>query len=268
MSSLDGELEAVRLVGVDARESGGPYQDVECFGLEGAQFLDSLLGRPGQLFIEKDREEQDRFGRLLRWVWLDIGDGTVYLLNEALIRAGQAERFRDTPNQRYVDKLIAAEEFAQRHQLGLWADCDTGLDGHETPTCYLSALRVPAVTPPTRTSAFRRHRQISPAVTFPTPGSAYSHPIHTTSTATSMASPARVPGSQDPGRDCPFAFAIVEPAASLLLGSTREPSVTAWPGYGLPRKHGAVVTLPQDALGAVSSRGVIWGRLRNRSSSG
>ena len=131
---LGDELESVRLVGVDARESGGPYQDVECFGPEGAQFLDSLLGRRGQLFIEKDREERDHFGRLLRWVWLDIGDGTVYLLNEALIRAGYAERFRDTPNQRYVDQLMAAQEFAQRHQHGLWSACDTGLARSETPT--------------------------------------------------------------------------------------------------------------------------------------
>lgn len=99
-------------------------QDVECFGPEGAQFLDSLLGRRGQLFIEQDREERDRFGRLLRWVWLEVGDGEVYLVNEALIRAGYAERFRDTPNRRHVDEIIAAERFAQRHRLGLWSACD------------------------------------------------------------------------------------------------------------------------------------------------
>jgi micrococcal nuclease len=122
--SLNGGMEQVRLVGVDARESGGPYQGIECFGPEGAQYLAWLLGQGGRLYIEKDQEERDRFGRLLRWVWLDRGDGEVYLVNEAMIRAGFAERFRDTPNRRYVDELIAAEEFARRHRIGLWGACD------------------------------------------------------------------------------------------------------------------------------------------------
>lgn len=121
---VNGRLEAVRLVGVDAPEAGGPHRDVECFGLEGTAFLEWLMATGGDVFIEKDREEEDRYGRLLRWVWLDRGQGEVYLLNEALIRAGFAERFRDTPNRRYVDELIAAEDFAQRYALGLWRGCD------------------------------------------------------------------------------------------------------------------------------------------------
>ncbi len=122
----NGRLEAVRLVGVDAPETGGPYRDVECFGLEGTAFVEWLLSSDGQLFIEQDVEDRDQYGRLLRWVWLDLGNGEVYLLNEAVIRAGHAERFRDTPNRRYVDELIAAEEFAQTYGLGLWGACDTG----------------------------------------------------------------------------------------------------------------------------------------------
>jgi len=124
---VNGRLEAVRLVGVDAPEAGGPYRDVECFGLEGADFLTWLVRSGGTLFIEKDQEERDRFDRLLRWVWLDRGDGEVYLLNEALIRAGYAERFRDTPNRRYVGELIAAESFARQYELGFWAACNAGL---------------------------------------------------------------------------------------------------------------------------------------------
>jgi micrococcal nuclease len=120
---VNGEREPVRLTGVDAPEAGGPYQDVECFGLEASGFLSGLLGRDGKLFLEKDLEERDPFGRLLRWVWLDAGNGEVYLVNEALIRAGYADRFRDTPNRRYMDQVIAAEGFARRHAFGLWDAC-------------------------------------------------------------------------------------------------------------------------------------------------
>jgi micrococcal nuclease len=121
---IAGVREPVRLIGVDAPETGGPFGDVECFGAEAAAFLAWLLGQGGQLALEKDQEERDRFGRLLRWVWLDRGQGEVYLVNEALIRAGYAERFRDTPNRRYVDEVVAAETFARRHDLGLWDRCE------------------------------------------------------------------------------------------------------------------------------------------------
>jgi len=136
----NGRLESVRLVGVDAPESGGPYRAVECFGLEGTAFLEWLLASDGQLFMEQDLEDRDQYGRLLRWAWLDLGDGEVYLLNEAVIRAGHAERFRDTPNRRYVDELIEAEEFAQYYGVGLWGACETG---------YLPVFDAAPMIPPT-----------------------------------------------------------------------------------------------------------------------
>jgi micrococcal nuclease len=123
---LDGRLESVRLVGVDAPETGGPYRDIECFGPEGTAFLEWLLSFDGRLYLEQDIEDRDRYGRLLRWVWWDRDNGDVYLVNEAVLRAGHGERFRNTPNRRYVEELIAAEEFAQLYGLGLWGACETG----------------------------------------------------------------------------------------------------------------------------------------------
>ncbi|MCC6313551.1 MAG: thermonuclease family protein, partial [Thermomicrobiales bacterium] len=74
------------------------------------------------IYLEQDRENRDRYGRLLRYVWFEDADG-VYLVNEAIVRAGYGERFRDTPNRRYLDRLVDAEEFARRHDYGLWAAC-------------------------------------------------------------------------------------------------------------------------------------------------
>lgn len=122
-----GQREQVRLVGIDTRESGGPYQDVECFGPEAGTFLERLLAIGGTIALEQDVEDRDQYGRMLRWVWADFGTGEVYLLNEALLRAGYAERFRDTPNQRNLDELLDAEAFAQDYQLGLWGACEGGV---------------------------------------------------------------------------------------------------------------------------------------------
>ena len=136
---LDGRLESVRLVGVDAPETGGPYRDIECYGQEGTAFLEWLLAADGELFVEQDVEDRDQYGRLLRWVWLDLGNGEVYLLNEAVLRAGHGERFRNTPNRRYVDELIEAEEFAQYYGLGLWGACETG---------FVPIFNAPPMAPP------------------------------------------------------------------------------------------------------------------------
>jgi micrococcal nuclease len=122
--AIDGRREPVRLVGIDAEEAGGPYRDVECFGPEASAFLKERLAPGDRLAIEKDQEERDRYGRLLRWVWLVRGDGEVYLLNEALVRAGYAERYRNTPNRRYQGQIIDAAAFAQRYAFGLWGACD------------------------------------------------------------------------------------------------------------------------------------------------
>lgn len=119
----DGRRERVRLVGIDTHETGGPYVDVECYGPEASRFLQRLMSIDADLYLEQDQEDRDRYGRLLRWVWADFGSGEVYLLNEALVRAGYAERFRNTPNRRYAAEVLAAEAFAQRHQLGLWGSC-------------------------------------------------------------------------------------------------------------------------------------------------
>jgi micrococcal nuclease len=120
---FDGRLESVRMIGVDAPESGGPYRDVECFGLDAADFLARQIDEGGQLYLERDLEDRDQYGRLLRWVWLER-DEDVFLLNEALIRSGYAERYRDTPNRRYVSELVEAEEFAREYGLGLWSACE------------------------------------------------------------------------------------------------------------------------------------------------
>lgn len=121
---LDNRHERVRLVGIDTHEVGGGYQQEECYGPEASRFLKALLNVGGDIWIEQDVEDRDQYNRLLRWVWADFGTGQVYLLNEALVRAGFAERYRNTPNDLYLEELLDAETFAQDYQLGLWAACD------------------------------------------------------------------------------------------------------------------------------------------------
>jgi len=65
----DGAVERVRLVGIDTPETGLGSPPLECYGPEASRFTaDLLAGADGAVYLEKDVEERDRYGRLLRWV--------------------------------------------------------------------------------------------------------------------------------------------------------------------------------------------------------
>lgn len=118
----DGRQESVRLVGVDTPETGKGSRALECYGPEASDFTATLLRGVDTVWLERDEEDRDRYDRLLRYVWFER-DGRVYLANEAIVRSGVGERYRDTPNRRYVDRFVAAEAFARDHGYGQWGAC-------------------------------------------------------------------------------------------------------------------------------------------------
>jgi micrococcal nuclease len=126
---VDGRNEPVRLILIDAPETHDPDRPPECFGQEATTYLWWLLSLDGDLYLETDVSDRDRFGRLLRYVWLDFGDGQVYLVNEALVRAGYAAFSTFPPDVKYVDEIREAGQFAREHGYGLWSGCITDAEG-------------------------------------------------------------------------------------------------------------------------------------------
>jgi endonuclease YncB( thermonuclease family)/uncharacterized protein YraI len=68
------------------------------------------------VYLEKDVSEVDRFGRLLRYVWLPNGK----LVNEILIREGLAMQAAYAPDVKYSDHFDHVQGLAQGEKLGLW----------------------------------------------------------------------------------------------------------------------------------------------------
>jgi micrococcal nuclease len=126
---VDGRIEPVRLILIDAPETHDPNRPPECFGQEATTYLSWLHSLGGDLYLETDVSDRDRFGRLLRYVWLDFGDGEVYLVNEALVRAGYAAFSTFPPDVKYVEEMREAGRFAREHGYGLWSDCITDDEG-------------------------------------------------------------------------------------------------------------------------------------------
>ena len=73
------------------------------------------------MYLERDENTRDRFGRELAYVWFESG-GDPYLLNHILINNGWAEDV-DYGDRKYDAELQEAAAFAERNDLGVWSLC-------------------------------------------------------------------------------------------------------------------------------------------------
>lgn len=119
---LGGREERVRYIGIDAPESVQPEQPVECFGPEAADANAELVDGES-VHLLRDVTDRDRFGRLLRYVYVggDEDDGT--LVNLELVRNGYAEAVSYEPDVSRQNDLDGAERDARDEGLGMWGAC-------------------------------------------------------------------------------------------------------------------------------------------------
>jgi len=112
-----GQRTRVRYIGVNTPESVAPDRPIECWGKEASERNRQLVeGR--EVRLERDVSETDRFGRLLRYVW--IGDD---LINARLVQEGYAEVSTFPPDVRYQELFLMQERSAREQHRGLWAAC-------------------------------------------------------------------------------------------------------------------------------------------------
>jgi len=112
---LDGDTieiesgERVRYLGINAPESGQP------FFTEATRENERLVaGRT--VALEFDVQTQDRYKRLLAYVW--VGD---VLVNEEIVKNGYAVIETIQPNVKYQDLILKAQQEARNACRGLWA---------------------------------------------------------------------------------------------------------------------------------------------------
>jgi micrococcal nuclease len=108
----------VRYIGIDTPETVALSAPVQCFGQE-ASLKNRELVLNKQVELEKDVSETDKYGRLLRYVWVDK-----ILVNELLVRQGYAQTSSYPPDIKYQDRFIKAQQLAREEKLGLWHACD------------------------------------------------------------------------------------------------------------------------------------------------
>ncbi len=105
---------------MDTPETVKPDTPVQPMGKEAAAANADLV--EGQaVVLEQDVSDTDRFGRLLRDVWVHR-DGVLVLAGLELVREGYAQISTFPPDVRYASMLLAAQHDAQADGLGLWSE--------------------------------------------------------------------------------------------------------------------------------------------------
>jgi micrococcal nuclease len=110
----------IRYIGMDTPETVKPNTPVEAFGPQATAANKQLLASGGELVLEKDVSETDRYGRLLRYVWVHHADGTYTFVNLELVLEGFAQVETVPPDVRYADVFVAAQREARAAGRGLW----------------------------------------------------------------------------------------------------------------------------------------------------
>jgi len=143
---INGRRYKVRYIGIDAPETVHPQRPVEWMGPEAAAANRQLVGGK-TVYLEKDVSETDKYGRLLRYVW--VGDTMV---NAELVRLGFAQVSTYPPDIKYVDLFLKLQQEARQAERGLWGPTPTPTALPPTPTLTPTITPVlPTPTPPPAT---------------------------------------------------------------------------------------------------------------------
>ena len=117
---LGGRAETVRLIGVNTPETVHPTKPVECFGPQASAHTKSLLPAGTDIWIERDTEARDKYGRLLTYVWRAVDS---LFVNLELVAGGWAVPYPFPPNTTHERAFADAANNAARQSMGLWGKC-------------------------------------------------------------------------------------------------------------------------------------------------
>jgi micrococcal nuclease len=112
---VDGRIEKVRYIGVNAPEVRHPTKGEEPGGREASAVNRRLVGGK-QVRLELDVQRRDQYGRLLAYVWVDD-----LMVNAELVRQGYAQVMTVPPNVRYQELFLKLQREARAARRGLFA---------------------------------------------------------------------------------------------------------------------------------------------------
>lgn len=109
------ELESgkrVRLICMDTPEMGEKYYS------QAAKYLSNLILNK-EVLLKKDVSEYDKYGRLVRYIYIDD-----IFVNEEMVNSGWAVAYPYFPDTQLCPEIEKAEKLAKKNELGIWSKED------------------------------------------------------------------------------------------------------------------------------------------------
>jgi len=112
-----GNTYKTRFLAIDTRETVHPTKGEQAYGKEASTYTCDSLTNAKEIVLEFDSnsDKEDKYGRLLAWVFVDG-----ILLQESLISEGLAEVAYLYDDYKYTEKLETAQETAKSKKIGIW----------------------------------------------------------------------------------------------------------------------------------------------------
>ena len=111
----------VRMLGIDTPETVDPRKEEQCYGREASLYTkDILQGSEVRLDLEENREEKDKYGRYLAYVYLRDGSN----LNSSLIEGGYAKEYTFGSPYSMQKEFRDGEFKAKKERKALWGECN------------------------------------------------------------------------------------------------------------------------------------------------
>jgi len=110
--------ERVRYIGVDTPETKHPTKAIQCFGKEASEENKKLV-LDREVRLEKDVSDKDKYGRLLRYIYIPSEND--FFVNDYLARQGFAHAATFPPDVKFSKQFVEAEKEARENGRGLWA---------------------------------------------------------------------------------------------------------------------------------------------------
>lgn len=129
------KTEKVRVIGINTPETQNKKQ---CFGKEASSKMQSLAqSKKVRLEADSSQDDRDRYGRLLRFVFLE--DGTD--IGKTLVSEGFAHEYIYSKPYKYASAYKLAESDAKTRALGFWAAETCGGNTNQTPEQATQAIQ-------------------------------------------------------------------------------------------------------------------------------
>lgn len=127
--TVNGAKQRVRLILVDTPESVHPDESKNTeYGKLASEYTASHLKAGQTVYLQKDISELDRYGRLLRYVWLEQPRNAdsetevrAKMYNAQLLLAGYAQLYTYPPDVKYVIMFTKFQQEARESKHGLWS---------------------------------------------------------------------------------------------------------------------------------------------------